>query len=99
MAKKPEPIPEHLRAKILKLLKDRPSSPPPPKRKRLPDVTLISVEALAVGEIIDQLENTIRVIIGLYKDKQWQKVTRGEIEWYIALAEKQCGKHDDTAAV
>ena len=38
----------------------------------------------------DQLENTIRVLIGLYQEKSWKKVTRGEIEWYIRLAEKQC---------
>jgi hypothetical protein len=68
----------------------RPTSPPPPRKKNFPPVTLIGVEALAVGQIVDKFENTIRVLIGLYKEKSWKKVTRGEIEWYIRLAEKQC---------
>ena len=68
----------------------RPTSPPLPRKRVFPTVTLIGVEALAVGQIVDQLENTIRVLIGLYKEKSWKKVTRGEIEWYIRLAEKQC---------
>ena len=99
MAKKPEPIPDHLKAKMLTLGKERPTSPSPPRKKVFPPVTLIGIEALAVGDIVDQLENTIRVLIGLYKDKSWQKVTRGEIEWYIALAEKQCENKDDTTTV
>ena len=90
MAKKPEPIPEHLRKKMLTLGKERPTSPPPPRRKPFPDVTLIGVEALAVGEIIDQLENTIRVLIGSATGKSWKDVTRSEIEWHIAFAEKMC---------
>ena len=66
---------------------ERPTSPPPPRKKTLPPVTLIGVEALAVGQVVDQLENTIRVLIGLYKEKSWKKVTRGEIVYRSSLSQ------------
>jgi hypothetical protein len=70
----------------------RPTSPPPPRKKMFPPVTLIGVEAAAVGQIVDQLEDTIRVLLGQLWDMPHTSVTRKDIESAIADAEKICEK-------
>ena len=55
-----------------------------------PAVTLIGVEALAVGQIVDQLEDTIRVLLSRLHNMPWTAVTRAEIEAAISEAEAIC---------
>ena len=70
----------------------RPTSPPPPRKRVFPTVTLIGVEALAVGQIVDQLEDTIRVLLGRLGDMPHTAVTRKDIEAAIEEAETICGR-------
>jgi len=83
-SKKPIPPP------VVQQYKNRPTSPPPPRKRIFPPITLIGVEALAVGEIVDQLENTIRLLLSEKHGKRWQDVSRTEIEFWIAKAERHC---------
>ena len=53
-------------------------------------MTLIGVEALAVGQIVNQLEDTIRVLLGRLHDMPWTAVTRADIETAISEAEAIC---------
>jgi hypothetical protein len=80
-AKKPQPVPAG------EVFTGRPTSPGPPRRKLFPAITLVGVEALAVGDIVDQLENTIRVLLGRLGDMPPTAVTRKDIEAAITEAE------------
>jgi hypothetical protein len=80
-AKKPQPVPAN------EVFTGRPTSPGPPRRKLFPPITLVGIEALAVGDIVDQLENTIRVLLGRLGDMPPTAVTRQDIEAAIKEAE------------
>ncbi len=83
-AKKPNPMP------TTECFTGRPTSPGPPRRKVFPMVSLVGVDALAVGQIVDQLEDTIRVLIGRLNDMPHTAVTRRDIEEAIKEAEAIC---------
>lgn len=68
----------------------RPTSPGPPRKRVFPAVTLIGIEALAVGQVVDQLEDTIRVLLGRLGGMPHTAVTRKDIETAISEAERIC---------
>ena len=88
MPQKPTPPPDQAVMQFEK----RPTSPPPPRKRVFPAVTLIGVEALAVGQIVDQLEDTIRVLLGRIGDMPHTAVTRRDIETAIKDAEVICSR-------
>ena len=83
-AKKPNPVP------LAECFTGRPTSPGPPRKKVFPMVSLVGVDALAVGQIVDQLEDTIRVLLGRLNDMPHTAVTRKDIEAAIEEAEAIC---------
>lgn len=81
-AKRPQPIPAS------EVFANRPTSPRPPRKKVFGEVTLVGIDALAVGDIVDQLENTIRMLLGRLRDMPPTAVTRNDIEAAIKEAEE-----------
>jgi len=87
MSKKPEPMPP-----VRVSHGPRPTSPPPPRKRVFPAVSLVGVDALAVGQIVDQLEDTIRVLLARQTGSPHTAITRKEIEAAIVDAEIVCAE-------
>ena len=85
MSKKPQQAPD-----ATKVFTGRPTSPGPPRRRLFPAVTLVGIDALAVGQVVDELENMIRVLLGKLHDMPHTAVTRKDIEAAISEAERIC---------